>query len=82
MVVKLLCAIHSKFLQIASTIEQFGNREEMSVEGAVGSLKAHEERMIRKIENSEGQLLLIKAEWSKRENCGERLLFTIEEWIK
>lgn len=42
---KLLRAVPSKFLQIASTIEQFGNLESMSVEEAVGSHKAHEERL-------------------------------------
>lgn len=42
---KLLRAVPTKFLQIASTIEQFGNLESMSVEEAVGSLKAHEERL-------------------------------------
>lgn len=29
-----------KFLQIASTIEQFGNPQEMSVQETIGSLKA------------------------------------------
>ncbi|XP_074341887.1 uncharacterized protein LOC141679283 [Apium graveolens] len=42
---KLLRAVPTRFLQIASAIEQFGNLEEMSVEEVVGSLKAHEERV-------------------------------------
>ncbi|KAL8123367.1 hypothetical protein AgCh_011368 [Apium graveolens] len=42
---KLLRAVPSKFLQIASAIEQFGDLERMSVEEVVGSLKAHEERL-------------------------------------
>ncbi|KAL8090283.1 hypothetical protein AgCh_039668 [Apium graveolens] len=40
---RLLRAMPSKFLQIVSTIEQFWNIETMSIEEAVGSLKAHEE---------------------------------------
>lgn len=40
---KLLRAVPTKFLQIASTIEQFGNVEQMTVEEMVGSLKIHEE---------------------------------------
>ncbi|XP_074356616.1 uncharacterized protein LOC141696365 [Apium graveolens] len=42
---KLLRAVPTKFLQIASTIEQFGDLEMMSVEETLGSLKAHEERL-------------------------------------
>lgn len=42
---KLLRAVPPKFLQIASTIEQFGNLETMTIEETVGSLKAHEERL-------------------------------------
>lgn len=42
---KLLRAVPTKFLQIASTIEQFRNIEEMTVDEAIGSLKAHEERL-------------------------------------
>lgn len=42
---KLLRAVPSKFLQIASAIEQFGNLDEMSVEEVIGSLKVHEERL-------------------------------------
>lgn len=40
---KLLRVVPTKFLQIASTIEQFGDLEKMTIEEAVGSLKAHEE---------------------------------------
>lgn len=40
MVKNLLRAVPTKFLQIASSIEQFGNLEEMSVEEVVGSLMA------------------------------------------
>lgn len=46
---KLLHAVPSKFLQITSTIEQFGDLNTMTMEEAVGSLKAHEERVKGKI---------------------------------
>ncbi|XP_074356671.1 uncharacterized protein LOC141696427 [Apium graveolens] len=65
---KLLRAVPSKFLQIASTIEQFGNLDTMMVEETVGSLKAHEERMRGQSDGSTGQLLLTEEEW--------------EEWLK
>ncbi|XP_074327215.1 uncharacterized protein LOC141665128 [Apium graveolens] len=41
---KLLRAVPQKFLQIASTMEQFRNFEIMKVEEVIGSLKEHEER--------------------------------------
>lgn len=62
---KLLRAVPSKFLQITSTIEQFGNLETMSIEEAVGSLKAHEERLRGQKETAGGQLLLTEEEWRK-----------------
>lgn len=51
---KLLKVVSSKFLQIASAIEQFGNLEVMSIEEVVGSLKAHEERLRGIIEKGQG----------------------------
>lgn len=42
---KLLRAVPQRFLQIASTLEQFGDLEKMTIEEAVGSLKAQEERL-------------------------------------
>ncbi|KAL8103933.1 hypothetical protein AgCh_028224 [Apium graveolens] len=65
---KLLRAVPSKYLQIASTIEQFGDMKTMSVEEVVGRLKAHEERLHGQSENTGGQLLLTQEEWSKRTN--------------
>lgn len=59
---KLLRAVPQKFLQITSTIEQFGNLDTMSMEEAIGSLKAHEERVKGKTESNENQLLLTKEE--------------------
>lgn len=79
---KLLRAVPSKFLQIASTIEQFGDLEKMSIEETIGSLKAHEERLRGKVEPSGGQLLLTEEEWSKREKDEGKLLLTREEWLK
>lgn len=78
---KLLRAVPQKFLQIASTIEQFGNLETMTVEETVGSLKAHEERLRGQSEPNSGQLLLTEDEWLKRETEG-KLLLTREEWEK
>ena len=40
---KLLRAVSSKFLQIAYTLEQFGDLETMTVEEVIGRLKAHKE---------------------------------------
>lgn len=48
-------------------MEQFGNLETMSVEEAMGSLKAHEERTKGRNETSEGKLMLTEEEWQKRE---------------
>ncbi|XP_074363324.1 uncharacterized protein LOC141703782 [Apium graveolens] len=52
---KILRAVPPKFLQIASTIEQFGDLEKMTMDETVGFLKAHEERL---------------DEWIKRSNKG------------
>lgn len=48
----------------------------MTLEDAVGSLKAHEERIKGKTETNESQLLLTKEEWDKRENNEGKLLLT------
>lgn len=77
----LLRAMPSKYLQIVSTIEQFGDMETMTVEEAIGSLKAHDERTKGQSYSGGGQLMLTKEEWSKRENSGGKLLLTREEWI-
>lgn len=54
----------------------------MTVEEAVGSLKAHEERLKGKTETNDNQLMLTKEEWEKRENNEGKLLLTREEWLK
>ncbi|KAL8145756.1 hypothetical protein AgCh_003778 [Apium graveolens] len=80
---KLLRAVPQKFLQIASTIEQFGNLEIMTVEEAVGSLKDHEERLrCNQVENNGGQLMLTEEEWEKRESEEKKLLLTRDEWVR
>lgn len=79
---KFLRAMPSEFLQITSSIEQFGDLEQMSVEEIIGSLKAHEERLRGQVENTGGQLLLTEEEWLKKESTEGQLLFTREEWIK
>ncbi|GKC97544.1 zinc finger, CCHC-type containing protein [Tanacetum coccineum] len=63
---KLLRAVPSKFLQIASTIEQFGDLDHMSIEEVVGRLKTHEERIKGHVEDDEKKLLLTHQEWSER----------------
>lgn len=79
---KLLRAVPTKFLQIASTLEQFGNMETMTVEEIVGSLKAHEERLKGHTEGASSQLLLTEDEWAKKEKDECKLLLTREEWLK
>ncbi|XP_074352342.1 uncharacterized protein LOC141691505 [Apium graveolens] len=67
---KILRAVPTKFLQIASTLEQFGDLKTMSIEEFIGSLKAQEERI-------SGQ------EWSKHDaSSGGKLLLTREEWLQ
>lgn len=51
---KLMRSVVPKFLQIASTMEQFGNLETMTMEEAISSLKAHEERTRGQAENTGG----------------------------
>lgn len=81
---KILRAVPTKFLQIASTLEQFGDLDTMSIEEVIGSLKAHEERISGQVENKESQqLLMTEEEWSKHEaSSGARLLLTREEWLQ
>ena len=79
---KLLRAMPPKFLQITSTIEQFGDLEVMTVEETIGSLKAHDERLKGSTEHTSNQLLLTKDEWKKREIGEGQLLMTKEEWAK
>nr|GFD48721.1 hypothetical protein [Tanacetum cinerariifolium] len=68
---KLLRAVPSKFLKIASTIEQFGDLDTMTVEEVIGQLKDHEERVRGKSESGEGKLLLTHQEWLERSKKGD-----------
>ncbi|XP_074374854.1 uncharacterized protein LOC141715975 [Apium graveolens] len=54
----------------------------MTIEEAVGSLKAHEERLQGKTEVGGEQFLLTEEEWRKREKNEGHLLLTREEWLK
>ncbi|XP_042756658.2 retrovirus-related Pol polyprotein from transposon TNT 1-94 [Lactuca sativa] len=63
---KLLRAVPAKFLQIASTLEQFADLDEMTVEEVIGRLKAHEERMKGHGDTEERKLLLTHQEWTER----------------
>ncbi|KAL8100917.1 hypothetical protein AgCh_032970 [Apium graveolens] len=81
-VMKLLRAVPTKFLPIASTLEQFGNLETMTLEETIGSLKVHEERIKGSTEITGGQVLLTEEEWIKKENSENKLLLTREEWKK
>lgn len=77
---KLLRAVPSKFLQIASTIEQFGDLETMSLEETMGSSKGHEERLNGQTDSvgSGRKLLLTKEEWLELERDECKLLLTRE----
>ncbi|XP_074337630.1 uncharacterized protein LOC141674826 [Apium graveolens] len=79
---KLLRAVHSKYVTIASTIEQFGNMEEMMVEDIVARLKAHDERTTGVVEDKGGKLLMTEDEWLRSESPDGKLLLTREEWVK
>ncbi|GJV65184.1 hypothetical protein Tco_1476012 [Tanacetum coccineum] len=63
---ELLRTVPSKFLQIASTLEQFEDLDTMTVEEVIGRLKAHEERMKGNGDNEDRRLLLTYQEWSER----------------
>ncbi|XP_021605753.2 uncharacterized protein LOC110610179 [Manihot esculenta] len=64
---KLLRSTSSKFLQIVSAIEEFSDLRTKSVEEVIGSLKAHEERLLGCGGNSTETVLLTRAEWKARE---------------
>ena len=46
-------------------MEQFSDLETMTIEEAMGALKAHEARTKRKVETNESQLMLTEEEWIK-----------------
>ncbi|KAD4586052.1 hypothetical protein E3N88_23653 [Mikania micrantha] len=65
---KLLNSVPKKFLQIFASIEQYSEIEHMSLEEAVGRLKAYEDRIkvLDEEENDQGKLLLTKEDWQER----------------
>lgn len=79
---KLLRVAPTRFLQIASAIEQFRDVDTMFVEEVMGSLKAHEKRTHGQVENNERKLLLTEDEWKKREYNERKLLLTRVKWLK
>ncbi|KAL4580126.1 hypothetical protein LXL04_016306 [Taraxacum kok-saghyz] len=62
---KILRAVPSKFLQIASTREQFVDLDEMTVEEVIGRMKAHEEQINGHGETEDRKLLM-----THQERCG------------
>lgn len=67
---KILRAVPSKFLQIASAIEKFGDFKTMTMEEVTGRLKVHEERLRGYVQDDQDgeQLLLTRSEWRAREH--------------
>ncbi|KAJ8760218.1 hypothetical protein K2173_011088 [Erythroxylum novogranatense] len=63
---KLLRSVSSKYLQIASTIKEFGDLSIKTIEKVTGSLKAHEERLRRYDSKGDEHVLLAKGEWKAR----------------
>lgn len=66
---KFLRAVPRKFLQIASTIEQFGDLKTMTVEEVIGRLKAHKERLGGFGEAEEEHILFTRAEWKAKDKA-------------
>ncbi|KAM0843113.1 hypothetical protein ACQ4PT_057927 [Festuca glaucescens] len=65
---KFLQAVPSKFLEIVSAIEQFGDLKTMTMEEVTGRLKAHEERLRGSAdEKGDEQLLLTRSQWLEKE---------------
>ncbi|XP_021602540.1 uncharacterized protein LOC110607701 [Manihot esculenta] len=63
---KMLRSVSPKYLQIASTIEEFGNLSVKKIEEVTGSLKAHEERLRSYDSRIDEHVLLTKGEWKAR----------------
>ncbi|CAM8951163.1 unnamed protein product [Rhodiola kirilowii] len=68
---KLLCAVPGKYLQIVSTIEQFGDMKTMSVEEVIDRLKAYEERLHGVGDTEVGHVFLSRTNWKPRESRNE-----------
>lgn len=59
---KLLDSVPDKFLQVIAAIEQFSDLDTMQFEEAIGHLKAYEERIRKRDNRSEQQLLLLSSD--------------------
>ncbi|KAK9072217.1 hypothetical protein SSX86_008649 [Deinandra increscens subsp. villosa] len=70
---KLLNSVPKKFLQIVASIEQYSEIENMSLEEAVGRLKAYEDRIkvLEEKDDEQGKLLLTKEDWQEKMKHGE-----------
>jgi hypothetical protein len=78
---KFLRAVPSKFLEIASAIEQFGNLKTMTMEELTGRLKAHEERLRGSAEEKgDEQLMLTRSQWLARERGGGHAKSMLQCW--
>ena len=65
---KFLRAVPSKFLEISSAIEQFGDLKNMTMDEVTGRLKAHEERLRGSSdEKDDEQVLLTRSQWIAKE---------------
>ncbi|CAH9074982.1 unnamed protein product [Cuscuta epithymum] len=64
---KFLRAVPPQFLQIVSSIEQFGDLKTMTMEEVTGRLKLYEERTRGSSEKNEENLLLTYSEWMMRQ---------------
>jgi hypothetical protein len=65
---KFIQVVSSKFLEIASAIEQFVDLKKITMEEVTGRLKAHEERLRRSTEEKDdGELLLTRSQWLEKE---------------
>jgi hypothetical protein len=63
---KLLRSVSAKFINVASSMVLFGNINDMAMEEAIGSLKAHEELLKGQEVHSEEQLLMARGGDSAR----------------
>jgi hypothetical protein len=77
---KFLRVVPSKFLEIASAIEQFGDLKKMNMEEVTGRLKAHEERLRGSTDEKDGELLLTRSEWVARERGGGHAKSMLQCW--
>ncbi|XBH88909.1 hypothetical protein VPH35_080912 [Triticum aestivum] len=68
---KFLRAVPNKHIQIASTIEQFGDLNTMTLQEVIGRLKVHEERLGRLGATEKENELLTRAEWIAREEADQ-----------